>query len=291
MSDIEKLFLAAYPLWPKALLEKFSSLLSLEVARFNPDVNQDIIKIHNKLLIEESVQVFPGINNTSYMLNPSNPSKMSKMYYDLVPVTWLNMKPLDPNLEAWFLDMVRSVPFVGERQLFSGEIIYDNRLYSGISKRFVTNYKKTSEFTTINPSTFMPIPVEIVNHEIFIVMQGSLMPYAGAYTVLAMVENGVSIDIDKRLLTEFSTFLSAYNKYSGEIAAGKSLQTEINRQTITDFTNSINEKLTSRKNDLNDMKIQLSYAAKNETASAKRDMQSLLLAGQTLMMQLNEKLK
>ena len=68
MSDIEKLFLAAYPLWPKALIDKFSSLLSFEVAKFNPEINQEIIKAYIELSKPRLFSIVPDTQNDVTLL-------------------------------------------------------------------------------------------------------------------------------------------------------------------------------------------------------------------------------
>lgn len=117
-----------------------------------------------------------------------------------------------------------------------------------------------------------------------------LLGYGGAATVLAMVQNGVTVNVDKGLLSEFVTFLNGYNKYSGQLAADRSLQETKISQDLGQYKNNISDKLIARKNDLNDLKTQVMFAAKNETSSAKRDMQNLSLSAQSLMLQLQSKI-
>ena len=64
----------------------------------------------------------------------------------------------------------------------------------------------------------------------------------------------------------------------------------IRDRSLSEYKQSVGEKLISRKNDLSDLKTQISFAAKNETNSGKRDMQNLSIAAQSLFMQLQEKL-
>lgn len=267
MSDIEKLFLAAYPLWPKALLGKYSKLLSLEIAKFNPEINLEIHSQYEALNFSVNIVVGFFQKLDFKILNPKNqrfitkynisngPRSLSQQALSVIP-------QFDSLISAW--------------GLLTGYIYYDNRLFS------------------VNPSgiffDFHEWPTDGLLYLKFSAMSLVVQPYNGAESVLAMIENGVTVNVDLELLSEFVTFLNAYNKYSGAMAATNALQAEKNRQTLTDYKNAMSEKLSNRKNSLGDLKTQISFAAKNETASAKRDMQGLLLSGQSLMIQLQDRL-
>jgi hypothetical protein len=291
MSDIETLFLAAYPLWPKQLLEKFSSLLSFEVAKFNPEINLQIVAQYNDLRARYAFSVNPNIENAHNLLLPKD-SEVSRVDYRYDIIVYSAQKESGDYLGS----SARS-------EYYAGRIFFDRRIFSSISTAFDLQYSVSGQYLDYDISYVpgkWPMPGGIVATP-FVVKSLSITPvvyvnteireYNGARTVLAMLENGVAVDINQRLLSEFVTFLSAYNKYSGELAAENSFQAEKNRQTMTDYRNSISEKLTSRKNELNDLRTQMSFAAKNETASAKRDMQGLALSAQSLMLQLQDKLK
>ena len=291
MSDIEKLFLAAYPLWPKVLLEKFSSLLSFEVAKFNHEINPQIVARYNDLKSRYVFSIIPNIENANNLLSPKD-SEISRVDYRYDVIVYSAQKESGDYLGS----SARS-------EYYAGRIFFDRRIFSSISTAFDLQYSVSGQYLDYDISYVpgkWPMPGGIVSTP-FVVKSLSVSPvvfvnteireYSGARTVLAMLENGVSLDIDQRLLSEFVTFLNAYSKYSGELAAANSLQAERNRQTMTDYKNSISEKLANRKNELNDLRTQMSFAAKNETASAKRDMQSLALSAQSLMLQLQDKLK
>jgi len=287
MSDIEKLFLAAYPLWPKSLLTKFSSLLSFEVAKFNPDINQEIIKQYNLLGSPKKFQIQPYVDNVNYVFSPSNGSKNSQIYYGREIVKIDKARSAHIVQFPWPSDLTESKPF-------QGKLIYDTRIFKSVSVQIIVDYSDQYGPVGYSFLSFMgydSVTVYWLNSVVNALASFSLNDYSGAFSVMAMIENGISVDVDQKLLSEFVTFLNAYNKYSGELAAANSLQAEKNRQTMTDYKNSINEKLNSRKNELNDLRTQISFAAKNETASAKRDMQSLTLSAQSLMVQLQDKLK
>ena len=287
MTDIEKLFLAAYPLWPKVLLAKFSSLLSFEVAKFNPEINPQIIEQYKSLGASQKIKIEPYTDNVGYLLSPSNASKIAQVYYG---------KTILPVSIAF---PVKDMSFFNQELLqnfkwFQGKVMYDIRIYEAISVSVLIDYENNGSVGSFSYPWIMSynsIDVQPVKAIAFASCVVSLKKYIGAATVLAMIENGVSVDVDQKLLSEFVTFLNAYSKYGGELAAANSLQAEKNRQTMTDYKNSISEKLNSRKNELNDLRTQISFAAKNETASAKRDMQSLTLSAQSLMVQLQDKLK
>jgi len=132
--------------------------------------------------------------------------------------------------------------------------------------------------------------VDAVNANVVVNVAIELKEYAGAKTALAMIQNGIKVECDAALLSEFVTFLNAYSKYGAQLSAEKNYQLERNRQQVADYKSELSEKLIARKNQLQDLKTQISFAAKNELASAKRDMQNLSLSAQTLMLTLQEKM-
>lgn len=287
MSDIEKLFIAAYPLWPKQLLEKFSSLLSFEVAKFNPEINPQMIEQYKSLGVNQKIKIEPYTDNVSYLLSPSNGAKISQVYYgkDVLRVNWARL---------YSGGFVVFGPDLSGLKWYMGKVYFDTRIFKSVSVSISIDYQDNGSPYSFSYLSFMSYSSEFIQPVLasaYAVASVSMNDYAGAATVLAMIENGVSVGVDQKLLSEFVTFLNAYNKYGGELAAANSLQAEKNRQTMTDYKNSISEKLNSRKNELNDLRTQISFAAKNETASAKRDMQNLTLSAQSLMVQLQDKLK
>lgn len=287
MTDIEKLFVAAYPLWPKQLLEKFSSLLSYEVAKFNAAINPQIFEKYKVLGNKIKIPIIPYSENVSYLLQPENAAKMSQVYFgkEYLRVNWARL---------YSGGFVVFGPDLSEVKPYSGKVYYDNRLFKSVSISISIEYQDNGSPYSFSYLSIMSYSSELIQPVIasaYAVASVVLEEYSGAATVLAMIENGIKVDADKDLLREFVTFLNAYNKYSGQIAAAKSLQAEKNRQSIADYKNAVSEKLTARKNELSDMKTQIAFAAKNETASAKRDMQNLALNAQSLMLQLQSVLK
>ena len=287
MSDIENLFLAAYPLWPKALLQKFSSLLSFEVAKFNPEINLQIIEQYKSIGVNQKIKIQPYVDNVSYLLSPSNGAKVAQVYYgkDVLRVNWARPYNVGFNILG---------PDLTEYKWYMGKVCFDIRIFKSVSVSISIEYQDSGTPYNYSYLSIMSYSSEFVQPVLslgYVVASVIMNDYSGALTVLAMIENGVSVDVDQKLLFEFVTFLNAYNKYGGELAAANSLQAEKNRQTMTDYKNSISEKLNSRKNELNDLRTQISFAARNETASAKRDMQSLALSAQSLILQLQDKLK
>ena len=291
MSDIENLFLAAYPLWPKALLEKFSSLLSFEIAKFNPAINPQIVEHYYSIKKRYAFSVSANTDTVNILMSPKK-SEISRADFRFDITAYAAQKESGEYLSS----SARS-------EFYAGKILYDRRIFSSVSIGFDIQYYSTGQYSDYDISYVpgkWPMPGGIVSTP-FVVSSLSvnpvvfvdvnIYPFGGAKTVLAMVENGFALDIDEALLSEFVIFINAYSKYSTELAAKNSLQAEKNRQTIADYKNSINDRLNSRKNELNDLRTQILFAAKNETASAKRDMQNLALSAQSLMLQMQEKLK
>lgn len=288
MSDIEKLFLAAYPLWPKVLLEKFSSLLSFEIAKFNPEINPQIIEQYKALSGVQSIIVQPDIENHNTLLNPENQSKLVRAYYGKY------LQKLYYSKLSWSDEYIEES---ASPSAVWGDLIYDTRLFTGFSTSLSVSYADSARmyyYKTMESLTGSDRYETYQLNDILPVCALQVYPvttkYAGASSVLAMIENGLQIELDRKLLSEFVTFLIAYSKYSSELAAFNNLQAEKNRQSLSEYKQSVGEKLISRKNDLSDLKTQISFAAKNETNSGKRDMQNLSIAAQSLFMQLQEKL-
>lgn len=287
MTDLENLFLAAYPMWPKQLLQKFSSLLSFEVAKFNPAINPQIIEKYKGLGNLIKLPISPYVENVSYLLQPENGSKVAQVYYgkEILPVNWA--RPANGGFIVFG-------PNLSEYKWYMGKIYYDNRIFKSVSTSISIEYQDNGSPYSYSYLSFMSYSSENIQPVIamaYAVASVVIAEYSGASTVLAMIENGVPVDADKALLAEFVTFTNAYNKYGSELAAANGLQAEKNRQALNDYKNSISEKLVSRKDELGDLKTQISFAAKNETNSAKRDMQNLSLSAQSLIIQLQEKLK
>jgi len=289
MSDIEKLFLAAYPLWPKQLLENFSSLLSLEVAKFNPEVNPGIIDTYNKIAALVTLPV--PQNGVISILKPDGKNAI-RSDYAFSPQTRYAVDEFGNY----------SAPRV---IICNYAIYYDRRLFSGASASLSVSDARTGDFNYIqnpefryssSPSNFFTasVPEQIklyyLSPQFIISVTPSLIGYVGASTVLAMVQNGVSVDVDHQLISDFVDFLNAYKKYGAQLAADVSLQTEKSKQDLQQYKNSVSDKLTERNSNLNDMRLQIMFAAKNETNSAKRDMQNLALSAQSLMLQMREKI-
>lgn len=292
MSDIESLFLAAYPLWPKVLLNKFSSLLSLEIAKFNPDINQEIINKYFGLAI--SYNFTQSASGAISVLNPylNNSQRIDVAFY---PQIYYHIDEYG-NYSSTY------------QQACNYVIHFDKRLFSNITASISVNHVKTGSYSFATNPNYKPASRDMFGYSpatggdpnimiyflspIFnITVIPVLAGYDGARTVLAMIQNGVNIDVNQELLSDFVDFLNAYSKYGAQLAAGMSLQAEKNKQDLQQYKNTIADKLTARKNELSDLETQIAFAARNETNSAKRDMQNLALNAQSLILQLQDKIQ
>lgn len=287
MSDIERLFLAAYPLFPAKLVEKFLPLLHFEIAKFNPELDKDIVAKYSELSLPKFFEIQPGINNTSVLFNPIRQSALTAEYYNKIKVNVFFAKLADGAWLNFPVDLFN-------QEEFSGKIIFDKRIIHSVQSSIDIKYKNT--YDTSLPQIYSAggglfVDVYYLTASAVLTVNPVLQKFNGASSVLAMIENGKSVNVDKALLTEFVTFLNAYSKYSAQLAAASSLQSEKNNQDLQQYKNVISDKLTARKNELNDLRTQISFAARNETASARRDMQNLVLNAQSLMLQLQEKIQ
>lgn len=287
MTDLEALFLAIYPLWPKAMLAKFASVMPFEIAKFNPVINQDIIKLYESLGGEKKIKISDSVENISYLLTPRNPSKLSKVYYGREIIRQLWAKPYNAEL-------IIMGPDLSEYRSYAGQIIYDNRIYASVSGGIAIEYTRIGTPYSYSYLSIMSYSSEFIQNVIansYFVANTVLNPYRGAESVLAMIENGVQVNADEKLMQEFVRCINAYKKYGEQLAAANSLQTEKNRQALAEYKAELDTRLLQRKNELADMKTQIAFAAKNETNSAKRDMQNLALSAHSLILQLQDRLK
>lgn len=287
MTDIEQLFLAAYPLWPMQLINKFSSLLSYEVARFNPEINAGIVSTYKDIETSAKIKIAPYIENVGYLLAPSKQSRISQVYFgkEYIKTNWA--RPYNSGINILGPDLTETRPYMGK-------VYYDTRIYKSVSITISVEYQDNGppySYSYLSIMSYSSEFIQPVLANVYAVASVVLNEYSGASTVLAMIENGIQVDVNKNLLQEFVTFLNAYGKYSDQLSASNSLQAEKQKQNIAEYKNSIHDKLTARKNELMDLKTQINFAAKNETASAKRDMQNLALNAQSLIMQLQGSLK
>lgn len=291
MNDIIKLFLAAYPLWPAALVEKFKSLFVCELAKFNAELMPQIITTYNNL--QSAITSTQGQNGSASVLNPPG-AYSARSDFSFYPQMYFYIDQYGNYGSTYNLPC-------------SYTVYYDKRLFSSVNASLSINNVRTGEYTRATNPNYIPAQTgwpnsrPAVGSEYIMIYflapsyQLSVVPtlagYSGAETVLAMVENGVSVDIDAKLLKEFVTFLTAYKKYSSQIESDKSLQVEKNKQDLEQYKNNLSDKLKARQGSLSDLKTQIIFAAKNETNSAKRDMQNLSLSAQSLALQLQDKLK
>ena len=284
MSDIENLFLAAYPLWPRALLEKFSSLLSLEVARFNPEINIDIVKKFDSLNTSISLEV-NGTGNVFYLL-PNSPPEMyaGQSYFDnyFSVIHGANRWPGQDGGD-WY-----NYPNAYDQahtENISGKIIFDKRLYKSVVISVSMYYTYSGAMRNGLMNMILGIAARYP-----LSAKAEKEKFQGANTVLGMIENGIMVDVNKSLLVEFCTFINSYTKYSNQLAAQKSVLTEKISQELTSVKNLAIQNIREQTADLRNMKTQIVFAAQVSSDSAKRDMQQLSLAAQSLMIQLQGKM-
>lgn len=284
MSDIEKLFLAAYPLWPKSMLKKFESMLHYELAAINKLISPEIVDKYYSLGGVKQYLISEYIQNIVTIYNPLKESDISKKYLRFREnVKW-----------AIVVDAQSSIhPDLYAPKNFNVTAIFDKRLIRDFQENMQIVYSEFGDKYQYQYNLFGGAAFAIVKNvlpEPVLLLNIVINSYVGAESVLVMIENGVPVDVDEKLLREFVTFINAYKKYSGQLVAAKSFENEKNKQDLREYKNSIDEKLASRKNELNDLRIQIAFAAKNENASAKRDMQNLSIVAQSLILQLKDRI-
>ena len=283
MTDIEKLFLFAYPLWPSQLLDKFASLLTFELSKFNKNLNAEVINAHENMPKMFFENVTPYEKSVNRMLNPSNERYVKSLYYG--PIGRQLIHERRPLISSQLPEHYKRFTNAD----FFGKIEYDERLFDSVSiSDVVIDYRVVSTNASFFNTPYYTI--EILENNPKLVINANVSKYDGARTALAMSENGVYVTDENNLLKEFVIFLNAYSKYEFELLASSNLTKAKNEQIIVDEKQKFAEKINSRRIDINDFKTSIAFAAQNETRSAKRDMQNLALSLQSLMMQLKSKL-
>jgi len=108
-------------------------------------------------------------------------------------------------------------------------------------------------------------------------------PYAGAETIYALYENGVTIaDVDYARLSAFVTYINAYKKFSTQIDAEKSLLTNQAAASLAAYQQDFRDRADREKTELQSKKLQIFIAIDNEAKSAQRDFQNMLINAQNL---------
>lgn len=278
MTDEQKLFLSMYPAWPLQLLEKYANVLSLEVAKIKNDIAGDIVNTYYSMSDFYTVKVYPYSDNQISLYNPQNQRYVSKVYFGPISQTIIEVS----NAPQGHFQRVEK---------YSGAIVYDNRIFTGMDASVNIEYKRIGDvfpYSYLNIGSYETMYVQAHEWTTFLKIGPSVKKYDGAESVLAMIENGVNLKVDYVTLKEFVVFLNAYKKYNMQLSAFNALQSQKKQQLLTEYNQQISDKLNQRKNDLNDLKIQITFAAKNEVASAKRDMQSLAIAAQNMIQDLQK---
>lgn len=271
MTDEQTLFTGLYPLFPRGLVEKYTALVPLELAAYFSNVQPEIVSEYDKLK-----------NSIAYTVPASASVTIYRPYAQNQTRTDLRFNPLVYFNVDYFGNPISDQYYYQECNY---AIYYDRRIFSGVTGSLAVAFVKTGEFVKSRTRDLYP-----VNPVYTLTINPQLMPYSGIESVLAMAQNGIDIKQDYQSVKEFATFISAYKKYSGQLSASMSLQAEKSKQDKVQYQNALSDKLAARKNELNDLKTQIAFAAQNETNSAKRDMQNLALNAQSLILQLQEKI-
>lgn len=290
MTDEQKLFLAAYPLFPAPLLDKFSSVLVYELAKFNGDIAPDLIKKY--ILLQSPIEKNISADDAVRLYQPKQAKEQRTDFSYAASVYYWRYENGQFGQDAYYTSNNKLT------------VYYDSRLFFGALASFSTSYVDTGEVIQlatqryVEGSFFTPgkwiseyTPVLRVAPIFKASIIGTLKDYGGAESALAMLENGIYLDAEYELLKQFVSFINGYKKYNGQLSASMSLQAEKSKQDMVQYQNALSDKLAARKNELNDLKTQIAFAAQNETNSAKRDMQNLALNAQSLILQLQEKIQ
>lgn len=297
-------FLKIFPLFPRALAEKYADFLEYELAVYSDNYGSAIKK--QWYSINPNLPDIPAknFNGSINALNPTNERYIIKNYMPsvagLVPIFVYKVSDIDrdmifDNTSIQKYSYLFNEPYNAGSIKIDLQINFDKRIFENISVlqyRYVVNGPVSAYRSFLYVYTYMsangyifssvdlrPIPVY------------KIKKYNGAESVLAMVENGIYDVFNKAALYEFMVFVNSYSKYNQQLSSFKNLSEEKSRQNIVEYKTTLSDKFNARKNELNDLMTQISFAALNETNSAKRDMQNLSLSAQSLILQLQDRLK
>ena len=105
------------------------------------------------------------------------------------------------------------------------------------------------------------------------------MPFNGLESLIVLTENGVEIEnFDAQKARLCLAYINGASKYASEIDYAIETTRRAEQIATQNFVNDLHDKIERDTNDLKNQALEIRVAMDNETASAKRDIQNLLVA-------------
>lgn len=289
---IEK-FANSFPLFPKALINKFASVIAYAL----PD--SELYLAAKNIYERETQKTYSQIVraywlmawDTQFSVNLMQPTNSryietvnTEQRYIEIPVniaigTTENAAAFTQSDSSYY---TRMRPYI--------RTSYDRRLYSSISQKISYKFYSVGQPFHLSYLSFMSYDSALVTpgySDIYASVSGTPKAFNGIESILALYENGVTLrNVDYPTLYEFFTYVNAYKNYEAELQADTNLLMQQANATVNDYRQKLEDQAAREFSDLQSKKIQLLIAIDNESKSAQRDYQNMLINAQSLKQQL-----
>lgn len=306
-ADVQNNWLAKYPAWPLALLDKFSDEIEIQSNKFFPDLRSDCKTFYEKSLSMPAINNLGAahgrVNASFSFLNPTNQRYVAAPWFDFGSTfCYVDLYPLESfiGINQAFVgykditdisNPIVSGPVTGRYASPYGNFYYDTRLidFSGFAIfNRIFGDGQTANVSYLLIMSYSSMRVEYLTaSQLIIQANGTVKPYNQAESLIALYENGVTapnVNFDK--LKEFKIYLDAYEKYKTQIESDYQLQIQKTAAEINQYEQQLIDKFNAEKSALQNLKLQIGVALSNEAASAKRDFLNLFLNTQNLQVNL-----
>lgn len=298
-----------FPLWPDALIEKFSDCIHYELNKFDSIYGQDEKKFYDSIVSENSKQfTWDNITSQFYaglsILSPTNQRYTKSQNFDF-GAFWVYGSEIPDAIARDWVDHTegsRTTNFIATGKIanfyyipVSASVTYDSRLFSNVNVIFFIRYILTggpytkffgSGLGTSSDYIWPGFPRFHLN------FSSVSAPYNQVESLLALYENGKSLPyIDYQKLYEFFTYLSAYKNYGQQIQGSADVAIRTAQADIQNYRSDLESKLLSQKNDLENLQLNLTAQTQGQADSAKRDIQVLKVQAMGIKLQILGMLK
>ena len=281
-------FLQRYPLWPRALAEKFSAVLAYampESAEYLA-AKQFYDNVTNKTfsqIVRISAPLSWDHQFTVTMLTPTNDRYKRTQNIEQPFLEYpIDTARGDGNtfwpINSIDIAMGRFRPYI--------YTLYDDRIFHAPENRVVYKFTPTYGPYALSVMFFMfymQVSAYSGYTELIAEARAAVKSFSGLSSIIALHENQVSIrDVDINQIYDFSTYINTYQNYSGELQAEQNLLKQKANIAVNDYRRQLDDQAAREYADLQAKKIQLLIAIDNDAKSAQRDFQNMLLTAQGL---------
>ena len=164
------------------------------------------------------------------------------------------------------------------------QAVYDSRLLSP-SISIYANLINRGESPWAIASRYSNTLYRTISHSVNFIVNASpiIQPFNGLQSLIYLSENGVQIEnFDASKAKLCLAYINGSSKYASEIDFAIEAKKRDERMLTQNFINDLTDKLDRDTNELKNQQLQIKVAMDNETSSAKRDIQNLLIAAMGL---------